>query len=324
MRISEPMTNDISKDWKDLQLIYDIFNRYKYLWVKSNLFKNINVDKYKNKKSEKYDLIIDKIILDKKKLYRNELSVLCFRDNKGGFEYIIPLIQIISLTIMCILNKLKNTKNEKDFLIWLKELKGFIRFIIIASCNFSKSSKNDFEIIQTYCYETIALGLIFMNNLISSNSICKEKIIKSLISLLILFFKLIKYQNNYEEKHNNILSKLKQGKKDLSNTSVIKIYNDHLKDSVISTPGIISRLETLLPNDINKRLSIINELKIFFESIYLRKKLLDSDYFNLNPYKNLVDFRYSLIPFLQETYDESYKKTILTLLPYFLFLHSFL
>ena len=315
MRISEPMTNDISKDWKDLQLIYDIFNRYKYLWVKSNLFKNINVDKYKNKKSEKYDLIIDKIILDKKKLYRNELSVLCFRDNKGGFEYIIPLIQIISLTIMCILNKLKNTKNEKDFLIWLKELKGFIRFIIIASCNFSKSSKNDFEIIQTYCYETIALGLIFMNNLISSNSICKEKIIKSLISLLILFFKLIKYQNNYEEKHNNILSKLKQGKKDLSNTSVIKIYNDHLKDSVISTPGIISRLETLLPNDINKRLSIINELKIFFESIYLRKKLLDSDYFNLNPYKNLVDFRYSLIPFLQETYDESYKKTILTLLP---------
>ena len=305
MRFKQPLSNNLSQDWIDFPLINDIFIRYKYIWVKNNVFKNSKVDSFKNKISEKYDYIVEKIIVDKdkKNLFQNEMCLLCFRDNKGGFEYIIPLIQIIPFTIMCILNKLKNTKNEKEFLFWLKDLKCFIRFIIIGSCNLNKSNQNEYDIIQAYCYETITTVLIFMNNLISSSSICKDKTIKSLISLLMLFFKLIKFHNSNETKKKGIMS-LFQGKSDLDNTCVIQIYNEHLKDSSINSLSIISRLESLNPYDSTKGLSIINNLKIFFENPNLRKKLLSSGFFNLNPYKKLVDYRYDLIPFLQESFDD--------------------
>jgi len=146
MRFKQPLSNNLSQDWIDFPLINDIFIRYKYIWVKNNVFKNSKVDSFKNKLSEKYDYIVEKIIVDKdkKNLFQNEMCLLCFRDNKGGFEYIIPLIQIIPFSIMCILNKLKNTKNEKEFLFWLKDLKCFIRFIIIGSCNLNKSNQNGY------------------------------------------------------------------------------------------------------------------------------------------------------------------------------------
>ena len=318
MRLASNKQNDITKDWLDFRLIHDILDRYKNLWTKDKVFKNLNLDSYKKRKSEKYELILEKIILDKdkKNSFYNELSLLCYKYNKGDFEYIIPLVQIISTTLMCIVDYLKKTTNEKDFLSWLKELKCFIRYIIIASCNLTKANQAEYDSIQSICYIAIANALIFMYNLNSSSSICKDKILKTFISLLLLFFKIIKYHTNFGSKHKGLLGVLK-GKNDLGNTSVIQIYNDFLKESnSVNSAVIIARLESLIEKEYNSKATvIINSLKPFLENENLIKKILDSGFYNLNPYKKLVDYRNDLIPFLQETLDDSYKKTILTLLP---------
>jgi hypothetical protein len=107
-----------------------------------------------------------------------------------------------------------------------------------------------------------------------------------------------------------------KGKNDLGNNSVIQIYNDFLKDSSVNSSVIVARLESLTEKEYNNKATvIINSLKPFFENENLIKKISDSGFYNLNSYKKLVDYRNDLIPFLQETFDDSYKKTILTLLP---------
>ena len=41
--------NDIAKDWLDFRLIHDILDRYKNLWTKDKVYKNVNLDKYQKK-----------------------------------------------------------------------------------------------------------------------------------------------------------------------------------------------------------------------------------------------------------------------------------
>ena len=324
MRMNPSSCNDIAKDWLDFPLLYDIFHRYKFIWVKNNVYKKLNIDKYKKNKAEKYDYIIENIILDKgkKNSFQNEITILCFEDKKGDYEYIIPLMNIFLLTMMYTIEKLKNTKNEKDFLFWLKDLKCFIRFIIIASCTLTKSSQSDFyKSIQEKCIQPIAGGLLFMNNLLHTTSICKVKVEKSLDSLLLLCFKLIKCQYNYENKHKNILKILKQGSNDLGNSALIQLFNEYIKDNSGNPFMSLNRIESMSLDDNNKCMSSINGLitnkefiNAFFENENLKKKLNDGIY-SLNSYKKAVDYRFALIPCLLETFDESYKKTILTLLP---------
>ena len=325
MRMNDPYTNEIAKDWLDFPLIYDIFSRYKFIWVKNNVYKKLNIDKYKKNKSDKYNYIIENIILDKenKNNFQKELSLLCYEDKKGDFEYIIPLIQIILKTIMFILEKLKNIKNErneKDFIYWLKDLKDFLRFIIIASSNLLKSN-DSYKQIQDKCIEPIAAGLCFLYNLLLTTSICKTKIEKNLNSLLLLCFKLIKCQYNYENRHKKIIKLIKKGTNDLGNSAVIILFNEYVKDKSGNPFLSLSKLESMPLEDNNKCLSCINSLvsnkefiNAFFENQNLKKKLYDGIY-SLYSYKKTVDYRYDFISYLLETYDDSYKKTILTLLP---------
>ena len=145
----------------------------------------------------------------------------------GDFVLIIPLILIIPKIYMCVLEKLKKTKNEKNFLYWLKDLKCFIRFIIIASCNLEKSNKSDiYKPIQEKCLEPIAAGLLYMNTLISTTSICKAKAEKSLNSLLLLCFKLIKCQYKYENKHKKLLKLIMTGTNDLGSSALIQLFHE--------------------------------------------------------------------------------------------------
>ena len=65
---------------------------------------------------------------------------------------------------MSILEKLKFSESEEDFLIWFKDLKDFIRFIIIASTNLHKNVEK-YKQIQEICLEVVASGLFFMKNL---------------------------------------------------------------------------------------------------------------------------------------------------------------
>ena len=78
----------------------------------------------------------------------------------------------------------------------------------------------------------------------------------------------------------------------------------------------LSKLESM-PLESKNYGSSINSLIIskdfisaFWESESLKTKLNDSLY-ALKPYKNLVDYRFDLIQFLQDVLDESYKNTIL-------------
>ena len=324
MRMNPKLCNEISKDWLDFNLIHDIFNRYKFIWVKNNVFKKLDVDKYKNNKSDKYDYIIENIILskDKKNIFQKELTLLFFEDKKGDFEYIIPLTKLILQTLMYILEFLKNTKNEKEFLAWLKDLKGFIRFIIIASCNLAKHNQSDFyKSIQEKCFEPICAGLIFMQNLCLLSNICKPKIEKSLNSLLLFCFKLIKCQFTNENKHKKLFKLVIKEKSDIGSSAIIQLFNDYIKDKSGNPLMNSSKLESIPLDDNKNCLSSINSLRIseefvnaFWDNPNLKNKLYNG-FYSLNSYKKAVDYRFDLIPYLLETFDDSYKKTILTLLP---------
>ena len=67
--------------------------------------------------------------------------------------------------------------------------------------------------------------------------------------------------------------------------------------------------------------SAINDLMMkndFIDAFWNNKILknkLNETIFSLTPYKKLVDYRFDLIPFLKDTFDETYKQTILILLP---------
>ena len=243
------------------------------------------------------------------------------------------------------MEKLKiNSKNEKDFLYWLKDLKDFLRFIIIASCNLFKNNQNDFyKQIQDKCIEPIAAGLCFFYNLYLTTSICKSKVEKSFNSLLLLCLKLIKCQYNYENRHKKIIKLIKKGTNDLGNSALILFFNEYIKDKSGNAFFSQTKIESMPLDDNNKSVSYINTLinnkefiNVFLENKNLKNKLYNGFYSlnsykkavdyrydlipylletSLNSYKKAVDYRYDLIPYLLETYDESYKKTILTLLP---------
>ena len=326
MRMKENKSNfkEISGDWLDFPLIYDIFNRYKFIWVKNNVYKNLDVDKYKKEKASKYNYIIENIIFNKEKKnsFQAEIVLLCHEDKKLIFEYIIPLIRIIPYTIMCILEKIKNTKNENDFLIWLKDLKCFIRFIIIASSNLVKQIES-YKQIQDSCLDVIAAGIFYMKNLYDTSPIGKIKIMKCLVSLFLLSFKLIKWNINYKTKHSGVLKKIisKKGTNDIFSSAIVQLFNDYCKDSTGNILLTQNKIDSLDLNDNVKCISEITKfiqsdefINSFWENKDLKNKLL-TGFFSLNSFKKSVDYRYDLIPVLQDNYDESYKNTILELLP---------
>ena len=314
---------DISQEWLDFPLIYDLFNRYKFIWVKSNVYKNLDIDKFKNEKSNKYNYVIEKLICNKelKNAYKSEITLLCYEEKKLDLENIIPLIRIISYTLMCILEKLKSTKNEQDFFIWLKDLKCLIRFSIIASSNLMKQVEY-YKQVQDNTLDLISAGLFFLKNLYDTSSIGKEKIMSNLTSLFLLLFKLVKWNNNYQSKHSGMFNKiLRQGTNDMGGSSSVLLFNEYIKDSNGNPYLVNERLDLLYLDDNAKCISEIskfiqsNEFKrIFWENKELKNRIFNN-FFSLSSFKKSVDYRYELLPCLQETYDESYKHIILDLLP---------
>ena len=129
-------------------------------------YKSLDINRYKNDKSKKYNCIIENLICNKdlKNLFKGEITLLCFEEKKLDFENIIPLTKIISFTIMCILEKLKTSKNEQEFYNWLKDLKCLIRFCIIASSNLFNKAEF-YKQIQENSLDLISTGLFFLKNI---------------------------------------------------------------------------------------------------------------------------------------------------------------
>ena len=327
MRMNGPVKNKIEESWKDFSLVNNILYRLKSIWSKRNVLKNYDNDKYKklnNNKPQKYQYIIDNIIINKEKknLYQKELTLLCYEDKKGNYEYLIPLINLVPLTYMCIILKLKNVDEEKFFKYYLKEFKYFIRFLIIASSNLTKINQVElYNSIEEKCFDVISAGLCFLNNLLFSNSICMKKIEKTLYSLILLCLKLVKYQFNYKLNHNKIFNLVsKPARNNLQDCAVCQIFNEYVKDKQGNPLLTLNKLENMsleskdFASDIHSLMTEQEFIDDFLENNNLKKKLNNGIY-SLELYKNVVIYRYDLFQFLQESLDDSYKKTILQLLP---------
>ena len=91
-----------------------------------------------------------------------------------------------------------------------------------------------------------------------------------------------------------------------------RVYSNSMMSDMIN-----KMLTSVTVNDLKSFMSYIESdefTNIFWENKNLKNRIL-TNYFSLNSFKKIVDYRYELIPCLQESYDVSYKNTILDLLP---------
>ena len=328
MRMNETISETISSSWKDFPLVNDMLFRARTIWSKKSLYRLIKLDKLKKAKTEKYKYILENIILNKKKknVYLSELEFLCYEDSKedskDDYKFINPLIRELPLAFMCILTKLNYNRKEKDFFYWLKELKSFLRYLIIASSNLIKINQTqDYNKLQDHCLEAIAGGLCFLYNLYIGETICKEKIEQNLCNLFLLCFKIMFYQLDFKKKKKKIVAIVSKDKNDLQLCAVCRLFSEIINAQSENPIITFEKLESLKLDNKNFRnediLTILTGqdfTKSFWENPELKKRLIDT-FFSLNLYKAIVDKRYSSIPHLYEKLDFSYKKSIMTILP---------
>ena len=324
MRMSDINSYKIAELWKDFPLINDIISRVKNIWSKKNCFKSIRMDQFKKNKDKKYDFIIENLITNKEKknLYQKELEFLCFEEKDEKYEHIIPLIKLVPLTLIGILSKLKDLNDDRDFKYWLKELKYFLKYLIISSTNLIKINQLElYNFIQDKALESIAIGFCFLHYLLSNNKNNSSKIEKYLISLLLLSFKILKYQCNYKSKHKKVFGFAnKPSRNNLEGCAICKLFDLYVIDNSNNPFMNINLLEKLSLDNNNYDSKIKNLIRssdfidAFFENKIL-KNYLNKGIYSLSEYKHLVDKRYNLINNLQDTFDDSYKQTILLLLP---------
>ena len=322
--INNSSSSKIAEIWKDFPLINEIISKTKKIWSKKNCFKGINVEYYKKNKIKKYEFIIENIIIDKDitNLYQNELEFLCFEEKSDKIELIIPVIKIIPITFVCILSILKNFDDDKDFNYWLKELKYFLRFLIISSANLNKL--NQFEIynyIQEKALEAIALGFCFLYRLYSIYQKENNKLEKYLVNLFLLSFKILKYQYYYklnQKKRFNFTNKTKTN--NLEDCAICKLFETYAKDKEDNPLIDLNFLENLelesnsYYNDILDIITNSDFTSAFFENQQL-KEHINKNIYSFLEYKYLVKERFGLIPKLSDIFNDSYKRTILFLLP---------
>ena len=119
-------------------------------------------------------------------MYLKELIILTYEETQDNKEYIIPLIKIISTSLMCVLSA---SINNKDFKHWLKQFKYFIRFLIIASTNLIRTDQLDFyNSVQEKVVNVLISSLTFLKDLISVKTQYQEKVEKTYKRILILCF----------------------------------------------------------------------------------------------------------------------------------------
>ena len=317
MTIDPIKGNRISEQWSDYPFFDDIYKRIGLLW---NKIKNYNNKKKKNK-YVKYEEILEKVILNKdnKNLYQKELELLCYQEVLGEKEQIIPLIKIIPIGLMCITH---SCEKEPDFLYWLKELKKFTRFLIIASSNLIRT--NQLEIYNEYqekCINSLISCICFLKDLLENSTKCQDKIEKTLESIFLFCALIVKYQYNYFNKHKG-LKKIKipgkPSRNDLLQSAVFIIFSELIKDQTGAPLLSLKELESLTNTNYTQLMQLLNSEewnKGFFENKILRDKI-SNNFFIMNNYKKIVDNRIKLIKLLlKDENDEKYKNDILTLLP---------
>ena len=336
MRTDKSTQNSISLYWNDYIFFDELYSKISYMWKKDYLFKDYEKDKIKNKnKIQKYEYILENIILDKKKRnnFKNELELLCaFYINEKPCSISnndililnckISFIKQIQITITSMLSVIISMRNEGDLLKWLKELKHFIIFLIIASSNLyinEKEKKEPNEImtfssynnIQEQCLYTIYNCLYFLNELRSPSPLGKQKIDKYCVNIFSLCFVILRKVYSFNKRHSLSLklSIHKNNFEDLSHTAIFSLFNDYIKDkSKEKGDSILITLDLLnkLLDEKNYSENIINFLndKNWNDSFNNCKinDVLTTKYFPISEYKNLAMER---IDYFKKTEEES-------------------
>ena len=321
MRLNPLKGEKMIEQWIDYPFFDDLYRRFSFIWnkLKNYDYKKKN-DKQKQNKILKYEKMMNKIILDKdkKNVYQKELEFLCFVENVGDKEHIIPLIRIIPIQLMCVIN---SSETETNFLYWLKELKKFIRFIIIASSNLTRTNQLElYNKLQEKCWIALAACLCFLKDILDNPRFCKEKIQSTLHSIMLFCCLIVKYQYEYILKHKGIKNiKIigKYSRNDLVQCAIFILFTELIKDK---TGVPLLNEKTLASLALNQFYAIIGLLDnkewqdCFFENKHLRERLY-IDFFGINNYKKIVDKRVKQVKFITKEKNDDYKKDILELLP---------
>ena len=321
MRLNPLKGDKMIEQWNDYPFFDDIYRKVSFIW---NKIKNLNdkkkEEKMKQNKTIKYEKILNKIILDKdkKNIYQKELELLCYEGIVGEKELVIPLIKTIPIQLMCVI---RSSETEANFLYWLKELKKFMRFIIIASSNLTRANQLDFyNKIQEKCWITLVTCICFLKDLFDTSNKCKEKIQNSIYSILLFCCIIVKYQYDYILKHKGIKKIKIIGKyprNDLIQSAVFILFSEIIKDKA-GNPLLNDKTVNSL--SINQYYALLGALdnnewkEALFENVHLKERLY-IDFFGINNYKKLVDNRVKQIKLISIEKDEEYKNDILKLLP---------
>ena len=315
MRMNNLKGDNISKQWAEYPFFDDIYKRLSNIWGKNNTFKTIITEKKINKLLE-YQEYFQKLIMDKgyKNMYLKELIILTYEETQDNKEYIIPLIKIISTSLMCVLSA---SINNKDFKHWLKQFKYFIRFLIIASTNLIRTDQLDFyNSVQEKVVNVLISSLTFLKDLISVKTQYQEKVEKTYKRILLLCFLIMKYQYQYEANHKIKLFK-KMAKSDLGASAVFMLFSSKIKDKNGNPLINLEKANKISLNDYDKVCDGMRD-KEWDEALYENQNIknqLESNYFCLKGYTFYVEKRYKLFQMIKDEYDIKYKKDILLLLP---------
>ena len=320
MRIDFDKGKNIEEYWIDFKFFNEFYSRIKYIWKMEKLFKGHNIKQIK--KENKYDYILNNIILikEKKNVYQKELEFLFFQELKEGEENIIFPMKIIIINLMSILFMTNNSKNEEDMLYWLKEFKSFIKFIIISSSNLTKINQVElYNNLQKKCLTILSLGLCFMKNMIDTAIICKDKLKKYFSKIVNFCISIVYYQYNYNDNHKKkkVFSfAIKASRNDLSNCAVVLLFTEYIKDkegNVLLSP----KNKNIYLNKNEKIIDLINTKEwkeALYENLTLKSEI-NRNYFGLGLYEKTVAKRFFTSKELDDAKDMSYKTTILELLP---------
>ena len=320
MRIDFDKGKNIEEYWIDFKFFNEFYSRIKYIWKMEKLFKEHNIKQIK--KENKYDYILNNIILvkEKKNVYQKELEFLFFQELKDGEENIIFPLKIIMINLMSILFMANNSKNEEDMLYWLKEFKSLIKFIIISSSNLTKINQVElYNNLQKKCLTILSLGLCFMKNMVDTAIICKDKLKKYFTKIFNFCISIVYYQYNYNDNHKGkkVFSfAIKASRNDLSNCAVVLLFTEYVKDNegnVLLSP----KNKNIYLNKNEKIIDLINlkEWKeALFENLTLKSEI-NRNYFGLGLYEKTVAKRFFASKELDDAKDMSYKTTILEILP---------
>ena len=317
MRLNPLKGEQMIEQWIDYPFFDDIYKKFSPIWNKK---KNKNDKKEQKNRMLRYEKILNKMILDKdkKNVYQKELELLCYESNAGENELVLPLIRIIPIQLMCVI---KASETETNLIYWLKEFKKFLKFIIIASSNLTRTNQLDlYNKLQEKCWITLAASLCFLKDLYNNSRMCKEKIQTILYNILLFCCIIIKYQYEYILKHKglkNIKIIGKYSRNDLIQCAIFFFFTEIVKDK--SGVPLLNE-KTINSLAMNQFYSLLNSLdnkewkEGLFENIHLKERLY-IDFFGINNYKKIVDNRIKQINVILNEKDEQYKKDILQLLP---------